>query len=77
MTTDAGDNGGDGDGGGEGGYGGSLWHLPHVFLRDMGLSHTQGPVAILDTLPSILCRHPWLPKCLWWWWEMEEDEVVK
>jgi hypothetical protein len=28
----------------------------HAFLGDLGLGHAQSPVAILDALPSFLCR---------------------
>jgi hypothetical protein len=34
--------------------------LPHVFLADLGLGQSWSPRAILDTIPSILCRRPWL-----------------
>jgi hypothetical protein len=60
MAMESGNNDGDMDGNGDGDNGGEpFWPRPHVFLADLGLSHTRA-WAILDALPSILCRWPWL-----------------
>jgi hypothetical protein len=43
-----------------------------AFLGDLILGHAQGLEAVLDTLPSSLCRQPFLLRCRWWWWGMED-----
>ncbi|KAK1643174.1 hypothetical protein QYE76_060979 [Lolium multiflorum] len=36
---------------------------PRIFLDDLDHDHASVPVAVLDVLASILCRHPWLSRC--------------
>jgi hypothetical protein len=37
----------------------------HSFLGNLGLTHAHGPEAVLDALPSSLCRQPLLRRRLW------------
>jgi hypothetical protein len=34
--------------------------VPHAFFADLSLGHALGSEAVLEALPSILCRRPCL-----------------